>query len=210
MAKKKEVGKKSTSVLTIRVDNDLDKEIEEISNNLRITKAELFRNYLNMAKYIQIDRGSIKSMNQNDLIIIKRNFFYDIISNLDEVSQIELGEELARYINDLARIKGKDNDIEFKLDMCEHFGFFKKFIDNDNYILFSKQFGPKKFVESFAWYLITNGFQGDFDKAWIESEIEKSSKIRDKYNSTIKPIHRDSDHYSFEYANLDKINKKKK
>jgi len=155
-----------------------------------------------MAHFFLMDHNSIKSQNENNLIILKRSFFRNIIDNIDQLSQIEFGTELARFINDLARLEGKIDDIEYKLTLCEQYGMFPKFIDKQNYILFSNKFGPKKFVEAFAWYLITKGDKGDFDKQFIEEVLSDSSKLTKKYEETIQPIQRDSSHYAFEFARI--------
>ncbi len=195
-------GNKSTSVITVRIDKNLNDYLDEISYKMKVSKANLIRNYLEMAKYVLIERNSLKSLEDRNLILIKKSFLKNIIGNLGELEQINLGEKLGRFINDYARIQGKIDDIGFKLDICEHLGFFPKFIDNDGYILFSNKFGPKKFVEAFTWRLIN---QEEFNLQFIESEMAKSSKLKNSYEKTIAPIERSSSNYSFEFAKLAKI-----
>ena len=48
-----------------------------------------------MAKYLKIDTNSFKSLNNNDLILLKRNFFKTILENLNESKQIDVGTELS-------------------------------------------------------------------------------------------------------------------
>ncbi|MHA1293868.1 MAG: hypothetical protein ACTSQJ_14520 [Promethearchaeota archaeon] len=202
MAKKVKPSKKSTGVLTIRIDEELDDVLNKISEKKRMTKASLIRNYLELARYFIIDEESIKSLNQNDLILLKKNFFIDCLREFNEIQQIDIGTNLARFINDLARIEGKIEDINYKLDLCHHFGFFNKYIDKENYILFSKSFGPKKFVEAFVWQLFTKGDKGDFDKSFIDAEIERSKSIRSNYEKKIQPVYRDSSYFAFEFAKI--------
>ena len=195
-------GNESTSVITVRIDKNLNDYLDEISYKMKVSKANLIRNYLEMAKYVLIERNSLKSLEDRNLILIKKSFLKNIIGNLGELEQINLGEKLGRFINDYARIQGKIDDIGFKLDICEHLGFFPKFIDRDGYILFSNKFGPKKFVEAFTWRLIN---QEEFNLQFIENEMIKSNKLRTAYEKIIAPIERSSSNYSFEFAKLAKI-----
>ncbi|MBD3196159.1 MAG: ribbon-helix-helix protein, CopG family [Candidatus Lokiarchaeota archaeon] len=196
----KKSSKNNDTVLTVRISSDLDETLNKICNRRRLTKAAVIREYLEMAKYFLIDRNSINSLNENELIILKRNYFKKIIEDLNEVTQIELGTELARFINDLARLEGKLDDKDYKLDLCEEYGLFPKFIDAHSYILFSKKFGPKKFVEAFAWQFITKGEKGDFSIEFTTEQLEDSSKLKKRYEETISPIRRDATHYAFEFA----------
>jgi hypothetical protein len=200
--KNKKKSSKKTAVVTIRIDADLDEELDFISENKQLSKAALIRNYLNLAKFFVIDHNSIISSNKNELLLLKRNYFKNLLENMDEKIQIDMGEELGQFINDLARLQGKLDDIEFKLGLCQAYGFFPKFIDRAGYILFPKQFGTKKFVEAFVWRLITMGNKGDFDKDFTEENIEDSRRTRSSYYDTIQPVRRDATHYAFEFARI--------
>jgi poly-beta-hydroxyalkanoate depolymerase len=94
------------------------------------------------------------------------------------------------------------DDISYKLDLCEEYGFFPKFLDHDGYILINKKFGPKRFVEAFMWILITMGDKGDYDREFITEEIEDSKKVAERYMETIQPVRRDATHYAFEFARM--------
>ncbi len=196
--------KKQSNILTVRINEDLDKILDTICDKRHLTKAVVVREYLEMAKSFLIDHNSIKSFNENTLILLKRSFFKTIMDKMDESNQIELGTELARFINDLARLQGKIDDIDYKITLCEEYGMFPKFVDKENYLLFSRQFGPNKFVEAFVWTLITKGDSGDFDKQFIETELSDSSKLTKKYEETIQPVQRDSSYYAFEFAKVKK------
>lgn len=191
-----------TSVITVRIEDNLNATLDEISDRLGGSKANIIRNYLEMANYVLIGKNSIKSLNDRDCIIVKKSFFKNLIEGFDESQQISLGDKLALFICDIARIQGKLDDIEYKLILCERLGFFPKFVDSGGYILFSKKFGPKKFMEALTWRLIKNE---EYNPQYIESEMTKSSKLRGQYEKMIVPIKRSSDHYSFEYAKLQKV-----
>ncbi len=194
--------KKSSSILTVRIHEDLDENLDIICKKRGLKKATVVREYLDKAKFFLIDHNSIKSKNENNLILLKRTYFRNILEKIDEITQIELGSELARFINDLARLEGKIDDIPYKIAICEEYGLFSKFIDKENYILFSKKFGPRKFVEAFVWILISKGDKGDFDKQFTQEELSNSSKLNKKYEELIQPIKRDSSYYAFEFAKL--------
>ena len=193
---------KASNVLTIRIDDSLNETLEEICKKRRITKASLIRNYLKMASFILVDQNSIKSLNDIDLIMLKRSFYYKIIEGFAETDQIDLGLEYAQFINDLARREGKIGDIEYKLDTCEHLGLFRKNIDRENYILFSKEFAPEKFVEAFAFLLITNGDEGEFKKDWVSDKMKGNKSLTQAYKKLIAKVERDASYYSYEFAKI--------
>jgi len=200
--------KEESTVLTVRIKKSLDEALNNISESRRLTKAAVIREYLEKSKFFLMDHNSIKSLNQNELILLKQRFFNKMLSEFDEKRQIELATELARFINDLARIKGNMDDILYKLDLCEEYGFFPKFLDHDGYILINKRFGPERFVEAFIWILITMGDKGDFDREFITEEIEDSKKVAERYMEMIQPVRRDETHYAFEFARLKEENEK--
>jgi len=189
----------STSVITVRIDEELNYNIEKTRAKLGVSKADLIRNYLEMSKYIIKQKISIQSLNDRDLIIIKRSFLRKLIENWDEEEQIVLGEKLARFINDCARINGKLDDMDYKIEMCDNLGFFRKFTDDEKYLLIDKKFGPIKFVEAFIWTIFN---KGEFNPDWISSKIENQSKIRTAYEKQVHPVERSSSHFSYEFAKI--------
>lgn len=192
--------KDSTNVITVRIDEELNYHIDKLRAKLGISKADLIRNYLEISRFIIKQKSSIKSLNDRDLMIIKRSFLRKLIENQSEEEQIHLGEKLANFVNDIARINGKLDDIIYKLDFCDHLGLFTKFIDDENYILIDKKFGPQKFVEAFVWRIYDQA--SDFNIDWVSSKIETQSKIRTAYNNKVQPIERSSSHFSFEFAKI--------
>ena len=205
MAKIKEETKEK-SVLTVRIDEDLDRILNDIKDKKGISKADLIRNYLELVKYVYIDQESIRSLDDRDLIIIKRSTFRKYLEKFEEVEQMKQGIRYARFINDIARVLGKIDDIEYKLDLCQNLGFFKKFIDAKNYILISNKFGPKKFVEAFTYKLIFHQPEIEFDFIFnfTEENIEKSSSVRKDYNKSIQTVDRANSYYAFEFAKIEK------
>ena len=195
-------SKESTSVITVRIDESLNENLDKVRRKLGISKADLIRNYLEMSKYIVKQKSSLQSLNDRDFIIIKRSYLRKLVEIKDEEEQINLGDKLARFINDCARINGKLDDISYKLDLCNNLGFFRNFIDDNNYILIDKKFGSQKFVEAFTWRIFN---KGEFDANWISSKIKDQSKIRTAYQKQVQPIDISSSHYSFEFAKLTEI-----
>ncbi len=192
--------KNSTNVITVRIDEELNYNIDKIRGKLGISKADLIRNYLEMSRFIIRQKSSIKSLNDRDLMIIKRSYLRKLVEHQSEEEQINLGDKLANFINDIARINGRLDDINFKLDFCDSLGLFTKFIDDENYILVDKKFGPQKFVEAFIWRI--HNQTPDFNIDWVWSKIETQSKIRTAYYNKVQPIERSSSHFSFEFAKI--------
>ncbi|UCC18394.1 MAG: hypothetical protein JSV62_09780 [Promethearchaeota archaeon] len=177
----------------------MNSNLDKIRAKLGISKADLIRNYLEMSKYIIKQKSSIQSLNDRDFIVVKRSYLRKLIENWEEEDQIDLGRKLARFINDCARINGKLDDIDYKLELCDNLGFFRKFEDDENYVLIDKKFGPSKFVEAFIWGIFN---QGQFNRDWISSKIETQSKIRTAYEKQVNPVERSSSHFSYEFAKI--------
>ena len=187
----------TTSVITVRIDEELNNNLDKVRTKLGISKADLIRNYLELSKYFIKQKGSIQCLNDRDLIIVKRSYLRNLIEKENEEDQIKLGENLARLINDCARIYGKLDDIDYKLDLCDNLGFFRKFIGENNYILIDHKFGPQKFVEAFIWSLFN---KGEFNPNWTKSKIDGQSKIESAYKKQVQPVEISSSHFSFEFA----------
>jgi len=190
----------STSVITVRIDEELNNNLDKVRTKLGISKADLIRNYLELSKYFIKQKGSIQCLNDRDLNMVKRSYLRKLIERENEDDQIKLGENLARLINDCARIYGKLDDIDYKLDLCDNLGFFRKFIGENNHILIDNKFGPQKFVEGFIWRLFN---KGEFNTDWTSLKIKDQSKIRTAYEKQVQPVEISSSHFSFEFAKID-------
>ena len=191
--------KSSQKIITIRIDGELNNHLDYMKNRLGISKADLIRNYLETSKYIIKQKSALKSLNNRDLVIIKRSYLRKIMMELDEEEQIRFGDKLARFINDVGRIYGKEDDIEYKIKFCDNLGFFPFFIDNENSILITKKFGPQRFVESFIYRLLK---KKEYNPRFVEEELKGSKSLRDQYNKEIQPESKSSSHYSFKYAKI--------
>ena len=199
----KKGGKNSTSIITVRIDEELNSNIDKLKKKLGMSKADLIRNYLEMSRFIIKQKNSIKSLNDRDCIIIKRSFFRKLINTSEEVDQMELGIKTARFINDIARLQGKIENIGYKLDLCEQLGFFPKLIDEDGYILFSKKFGSKKFSEAFVYKLINHDPKSKYNTRFTDEAISNNKSLRSQYKKEITPAEeRSASHYAFEFAKL--------
>ena len=195
----------STVVITVRIDEELNQSIEKMRSRLGVSKADFIRKYLDMSKYLILQNNSIKSLNNRDFIILKKSILRKLLEPLDETQQIEFGLKMARFINDIARLQGEIDNIEYKLELCEHLGFFPKFIDQENYILVSKKFGPKKFAEAFLFKLVKYDPQYEYSLRYTEEELEDNKSLRQKYKKDIKYVDRSASHYSYEFANLSEV-----
>ncbi len=194
--------KKPTTVITVRIEEELNQYIEKIRSKLGISKADFIRKYLDMSRYVVTQNNTIKSVNDRDLIIMKKSLLRKLIEGLNEIEQMELGVKTARFINDIATIQGNLDNIGYKLDLCEHLGFFSKLIDDENYIWFSKKFGPKKFIEAFVYKLVNYELKYEYDTRFTEEAIDNNKSLRAQYTKNINPQIRSSTHYCFEFAKI--------
>ena len=188
-----------SSLLTIRIDNQLNEQLEKMKNRLGVSKADIIRNYLEFSKYLIKQKNSLKALNDRDFIIVKRSFLRKIIGSSGELEQILLGDKLARFVVDIARINGKVDDLDYKLDICDNLGFFPKFIDEDNFVLVTKKFGPKKFVEAFLFRLFNDN---EMDNNYIEENLKGNKSLTQKYKTDFKVVQRSESHFSYEFTIL--------
>ena len=134
--------KKQTKVITIRIDRELNENLDRMKDRMGINKNSLIKNYLELSKYFLKRKSTIQSLNDRDLVVIKRSFLRNLLERLDETDQINFGDKLGRFINDIARIYGKQENLQFKIDFCDNLGFFNNLLDESNYLLIEKKFGP--------------------------------------------------------------------
>ena len=189
-------------VITVRIEKELNETLDALRNKIGVSKADLIRNYLELSKYVIVQKSSIKSLNDRDMVMIKKSYLRKMLESREEIEQINSGLKLSRFINDIARINNKLEDIHYKLDLCDNLGFFPKFIDEENYVLITKKFGPKKFIEAFTWQIFKEPTQKDFSTNYTTETIDNKSSIRNAYNKEIVPVERSSSHYSFEFAKV--------
>jgi len=200
---KNDAPKKLTKVITIRIDEELNDQLDKMHKRMGITKTSLIKNYLELSKYIIKQKSALQSLNDRDLVVVKRSFLRNLIERLDESDQLIFGDKLGVLINDIARIYGKQEDINYKVDFCDKLGFFSSILDDDNNLLVVKKLGPKKFVEAFLWRLFE---QKELNQDYIEEKMEGSKSLRQKYKSQIKELDISSSHYSYEFAKIPENN----
>ncbi|MHA1257007.1 MAG: hypothetical protein ACTSPS_15565 [Promethearchaeota archaeon] len=193
--------KKQTKVITIRIDQELNENLDRMKERMGINKNSLIKNYLELSKYFLKHKSTIQSLNDRDLVVVKRSFLRDIIKCLKETEQINFGDKLGEFINDIARIYGKQEDLQYKIDFCDNLGFFNNLLDESNYVLVEKKFGPAKFAEAFLWRLFE---QKELNPNYIEEEMKGNKSLRQKYKNQIKQLEISSSHYSYEFARIDK------
>jgi len=200
---KNDAPKKLTKVITIRIDKELNDQLDRMHKRMGISKTSLIKNYLELSKYLIKQKSALQSLNDRDLVVVKRSFLQNLIERLDESAQLNFGDKLGVLINDIARIYGKQEDIRYKVDFCDNLGFFSSILDDDNNLLVVKKLGPKKFVEAFLWRLFE---QKELNRDYIEDEMKGNKSLRQKYKSQIKELNISSSHYSYEFAKIPENN----
>jgi len=193
--------KKTTKVITIRINQELNDNLDRMKDRMGINKNSLIKNYLELSKYFLKHKSTIRSLNDRDLVVVKRSFLRNLIEQLDEKKQLSSGDKIGRFIKDIARIYGKQDDLEFKIDFCDNLGFFNNLLDESNQLLVEKKFGPTKFVEAFLWRLFE---QKELNPNYNEEEMKGNKSLRQKYKNQMKQLDISSSHYSYEFARIDK------
>jgi antitoxin component of RelBE/YafQ-DinJ toxin-antitoxin module len=200
---KNDAPKKLTKVITIRIDGELNDHLDKMKKRMGITKTSVIKNYLELSKYLIKQKSTLQSLNDRDLVVVKRSFLRNLTERLKESEQLAFGDKLGVFINDIARIYGKQEDLRYKVDFCDKLGFFSSILDDDNNLLVVRKLGPKKFVEAFLWRLFE---QKELNPNYIEEKMEGSKSLRQKYKSQIKELDISSSHYSYEFAKIPENN----
>ena len=195
--------KKPTKVITIRIDEELNENLDKMIKRIGTTKTSLIKNYLELSRYVVKQKSALQSLNDRDLVVVKRSYLRNLIERLDESEQLNFGDKLGVFINDIARIYGKQEDIHYKVDFCDNLGFISSILDDNNNLLVVKKFGPKKFVEAFLWRLFE---QKELNPNYIEEEMKGNKSLRQKYKNQIKELDISSSHYSYEFAKIPENN----
>jgi len=167
------------------------------------TKTSLIKNYLEFSQYVIKQKSALQSLNDRDLVVVKRSYLRNLIERLNESEQLNFGDKLGVFINDIARIYGKQEDIRYKVDFCDNLGFLSSIIDDNNNLLVVRKFGPKKFVEAFLWRLFE---QKELNPDYIEEEMKGNKSLRQKYKNEIKELGISSSHYTYEFAKIPENN----
>ena len=188
--------KRPSKVITIRIDEELNDNLDKMNKRLGITKTNLIKHYLGLSKYLVKQKSTLQSLNDRDLVVVKRSFLRNLIDRMDESEQLSFGDKLGVFINDIARIYGKQEDIAYKVDFCDNLGYLSSILDDDNNLLVVKKLGPKKFVEAFLWRLFE---QKELNPNYIEEEMKGNKSLRQKYRNQIDIS---SSHYSYEFAKI--------
>lgn len=204
---KNNTPKKPTKVITIRIDEELNEYMDKMNKRIGTNKTSLIRNYLEFSKYVIKQKSALQSLNDRDLVVVKRSFLRNLIERLKESEQLHFGDKLGVFINDIARIYGKQEDIRYKVDFCDNLGFLSSILDDNSNLLVVKKFGPKKFVEAFLWRLFE---QKELNPDYIEEEMKGNKSLRQKYKNQIKELDISSSHYSYEFAKIPENNNEKK
>ena len=191
--------KRATMVITIRIDAELNEHLDKMNKRLGITKTNLIKHYLELSKYLVKQKSTLQSLNDRDLVVVKRSFLRGLIDRMEESEQLSFGDKLGVFINDIARIFGKQEDINYKVDFCDNLGYLSSILDDDNNLLVVKKFGPKKFVEAFLWRLFE---QKELNPNYIEEEMKGNKSLRQKYRNQLKASGISSSHYSYEFAKI--------
>ncbi len=191
--------KRATKVITIRIDAELNEHLDKMNKRLGITKTNLIKHYLELSKYLVKQKSTLQSLNDRDLVVVKRSFLRGLIDRMEESEQLSFGDKLGVFINDIARIFGKQEDINYKVDFCDNLGYLSSILDDDNNLLVVKKFGPKKFVEAFLWRLFE---QKELNPNYIEEEMKGNKSLRQKYRNQLKASGISSSHYSYEFAKI--------
>ncbi|GAH59721.1 unnamed protein product, partial [marine sediment metagenome] len=62
--------KKQTKVITIRIDQELNENLDRMKDRMGINKNSLIKNYLELSKYFLKRKSTIQSLNDRDLVVV--------------------------------------------------------------------------------------------------------------------------------------------
>lgn len=191
---------KEKKPITVRISSDLEEQLKFIAEKiLNDKKGSVIRNFLSLAEILAIHNdGTIRGYNNRSLMVLKQETIQNILSKLDEKSQMDLGDDMALYVNDICRIKG-DFSLEYKLKLCNRLGWFLLIFDSNRNIQIPHEFGPENFVKSFCYRLVN---EKKMPMRFLSENIS-SDKIKKEYERVFgKGENAPSDYYTFTFMHL--------
>ena len=70
---------KPTKVITIRINEELNEHLDNMKESMAISKTNLIKNYLELSKYLIKHKTAIQSLNERDLVVVKKSFLRNLI-----------------------------------------------------------------------------------------------------------------------------------
>ena len=186
--------------ITVRIDSDMENELKFIAENiLNEKKGNVIRKFLSLSEIFAINNdGSIRGYNNRLLMILKQETIQIILSKSDEELQVEFGDEMAQYVNDICRIKGESN-LEYKLRLCNRLGWLVPFYDKNLNVQIPHEFGPEDFVKAFCYQLVHEKKMG---LKYLSKNLTSDKGKKEFEKIFGKGENATSGHYSFTFMHL--------
>ncbi len=196
--------KTKNHAITVRIDSDMESELNFIAENiLNEKKGNVIRKFLSLAEILAINNdGSIRGYNNRLLMILKKETIQRIISKVDEELQVDFGDEMARYINDICRLKG-ESTLEYKLRLCNRLGWLVPFYDKNFNTQIPHDFGPEDFVKAFCYRLVN---EKKMNLKYLSTNLTSDKAAKKEFERIFgkgeKGENAISNHYSFTFMHL--------
>ncbi|MBD3350143.1 MAG: hypothetical protein GF364_01500 [Candidatus Lokiarchaeota archaeon] len=165
----KDVTKKKSQILTVRIPTDLKTRIEEIAHyKLNSKLSRTSHNYLKMSEIMIVKEDTTKiSWDNSRLNIFPERFIKEIFQQLnrklseDEQFSIwaQFGDQIGQYLNDIFAITNVGADDYLSMfNVIKALGWFDftrhPIDDNNDMILIPKSFATKPFVYAMVYRII--------------------------------------------------------
>lgn len=140
--------------ITVRINESMENDLNFVSEKLlNVKKGTAIRNYLTLSELVAVSNdGSIKGYNNRLMVILKQETLQLILSKANSDLQLNIGDDMALYINDVCRLKGNDSLI-YKLNLCNRLGWFIYTLDSEKNVQISLEFGPEDYTKAFFYRL---------------------------------------------------------
>lgn len=185
---------------TIRIDDDLEKQLERVGDRLNLKPATVARNYLQLAKYLLVKSDLETNSYDNTPMMMLPIEIFQTMEDLIRVNrgtyekEIDLGDKFGIVINTNCEFANITDPIE-KLKLAEGWGWFKLSVI-DNYLAIPRTFGSLNTVNALVYRIVSRGrypFGPDDsqyfwlnDKQisdWDKKDRDRVKGIRDRNNN---------------------------
>jgi hypothetical protein len=155
-------GKDSKKSFTIRIEEDIIKQLTVVGETLGIKPATVARNYLKLADYfVVLTNGEIKGLENSRLMVFPFELYEYMRTFMNEDQQTEMGDRLGSKINeccDIAKIEEPMKKIRF----AEGLGWFR-LQEVKGYLGIPMSFASERMVDAMMFRVVSRRrISGDY------------------------------------------------
>ena len=117
--------KREKKIFSLRLDQDLIRNINRLSEELDVSKTKIARSYIQLSDYFFLEPNlELKTFTKMSLSIFPKDILKDLLHSLSEKDKISIGDKLGTIINNNSQVIGL-NTIEEKRKLIQGLNWIK-------------------------------------------------------------------------------------